>query len=63
VDGGSIAALSSALWGRLPEVVTVGIGPVSMEFGDGPSVTARNAIPGAIEAVIGVVARVAAGHA
>jgi hydrogenase maturation protease len=59
VDGGSIAALSSALWGRLPEVVTVGIGPVSMEFGDGLSVTARNAIPGAIEAVIGVVARAA----
>jgi hydrogenase maturation protease len=51
VDVSSLAALASDLYGGSPEVFAVGVGPASLEVGEGLSPAVEAALPEIVETV------------
>jgi hydrogenase maturation protease len=57
VGGGELVALASALTGRRPEAVTIGIGVADTELGEGLSAAVEAALPRVVQVVADLVER------
>ncbi len=55
VDAASLVAMAAALYGGAPEVRVVGVGPGSLDVGEGLTAVVEGAVPQVIEAVLGLV--------
>jgi hydrogenase maturation protease len=62
VAAAELVALAETLYGHAPEVVTVGVGPASLELGEGLSPAVEAILPAIVDAVAELVAARLASH-